>query len=174
MKRILAGGWIGLKRRLQKMKDIDALLKNLCSIYVTVVKLTGMKRQALNKCKVVIYLLVSFPVQDFCLCLQFTFLAVHIYQIQGRILSSFPLRPAGHQRLDSLDRRTARGQRNSVQYMYIIKEEAKIAIIVSGQSICTLYLYTPRVLGPPHRTRLFYSWFQIKLSRAEFRFTQIH
>lgn len=50
MKRILAGGWIGLKRRLQKMKDIDALLKNLCLIHVTVVMLTATSFEQMQSC----------------------------------------------------------------------------------------------------------------------------
>lgn len=60
------------------MKDIGVLLKNLRSIYVTAVMLTGMKRQALNECKVVI---IYF--QNFRLYSQFTYQQrINIYQIQ--------------------------------------------------------------------------------------------
>lgn len=72
MKRILAG-WMDWS---QEMIAKDEGYRRFIQKYmfdITVVVLTGMKRQTLYECRVVIYL----PVQDFRFCLQSTFLAVH-------------------------------------------------------------------------------------------------
>lgn len=84
------------------------------------------------------YLPVSFPVQDFRLCLQFTFLAVRYLYTKFKA-EFWALSRCGLRVINGLiawtEGRLEGGEiQSNIYVLILIKEEAKLAIIVSCQS----------------------------------------